>query len=487
MLRDEHGHGHRPTNSFVRCADNHLEPSVDRDSSTVPAAVERAKFHLLHVHKLQLDQCRVHFRKLRGRERKHHAAGVGRERCGQHRALNIVWVNLPSGLAAAPGPSNSITIYMNIMGSNVMSSTGPTGEAPELSSSFGQYDDGSSVFTFYSNAVSTNGYNYVNGIAGDFNVLTQTGPFGASIPTLQLGGAGSGNGESVAWVNSGVAGNGIVEGWFKIGINTNAYFTFRGASSSTQTNYLMGDGWSGTGSAAVYMNAGSPSVIFGQGSSLITWTWASGNFVGSTLSMNVYNQPYGTLQASGSGTDTNLGGGNTYVGLAVWQGSSGPGYFSFWRVRAYPPNGVMPSCSICVAGVVLPTVTPMVFSPGNSIMQGAFDTVTSTTSGTGDTIAIEDCVGSGTSCTPSTVLATNSVGSNSVTYNLNGMGVGNFIFDACDTTHGVCSATNTVVISNAPYLHVLQQWGHLVQLRIRSFGLLRVFLQWRVLGRRASL
>ncbi len=60
------------------------------------------------------------------------------------------WVNLASDtMAASPGPGNSITVYMDFMPSSVMSSSGPTGEAPQISGTYAQYDNGGSVFPYY--------------------------------------------------------------------------------------------------------------------------------------------------------------------------------------------------------------------------------------------------------------------------------------------------------------------------------------------------
>lgn len=56
----------------------------------------------------------------------------------------IVWVKIPAGVAAGTS-----TIYMDFMPSNIMSANGPTGEASELSGSYGQYDNGGNVFALY--------------------------------------------------------------------------------------------------------------------------------------------------------------------------------------------------------------------------------------------------------------------------------------------------------------------------------------------------
>ncbi|MEM3212265.1 MAG: DUF2341 domain-containing protein, partial [Candidatus Micrarchaeaceae archaeon] len=73
----------------------------------------------------------------------------------------IVWINLPNGI----GASSSITIYMDFMPSNVMSASGPTGEAPQLSSTYAEYDNGASVFSAYVNGdTPTSDFNVASGI-----------------------------------------------------------------------------------------------------------------------------------------------------------------------------------------------------------------------------------------------------------------------------------------------------------------------------------
>ena len=59
-----------------------------------------------------------------------------------------VWVNLGSDTIS---PGGSITIYMNFMSTNVMSASGPTGEAPQLSTPYAQNDNGARVFASYWN------------------------------------------------------------------------------------------------------------------------------------------------------------------------------------------------------------------------------------------------------------------------------------------------------------------------------------------------
>ncbi len=58
-----------------------------------------------------------------------------------------VWIADPYSI----GASSNQTIYMNFVNYSVLSSNGPTGEAPNLSPSYGQYDDGALIFLNYFN------------------------------------------------------------------------------------------------------------------------------------------------------------------------------------------------------------------------------------------------------------------------------------------------------------------------------------------------
>ncbi len=60
----------------------------------------------------------------------------------------VYWINLGSSIIPANG---TLTIYMNFMQSNIMSSSGPTGEAPQLTGTYAQLDNGANVFGYYTN------------------------------------------------------------------------------------------------------------------------------------------------------------------------------------------------------------------------------------------------------------------------------------------------------------------------------------------------
>ncbi len=63
----------------------------------------------------------------------------------------VVWVRLPASIPA----HGNVTIYMDILPSPVMSAAGPTGEAPQLSPSYAEFDNGAKVFDFYDNFAGT--------------------------------------------------------------------------------------------------------------------------------------------------------------------------------------------------------------------------------------------------------------------------------------------------------------------------------------------
>ena len=103
-------------------------------------------------------------------------------------STSVWWVNMGADTMTANGiVGNTITIYMDFMPGNVMSPSGPTGEAPEeynggpnsdcspncAQTTYAQYDNGALVFpTFYDNFAGS--YTYVN----DSGIQTGTPPPG---------------------------------------------------------------------------------------------------------------------------------------------------------------------------------------------------------------------------------------------------------------------------------------------------------------------
>jgi hypothetical protein len=256
-----------------------------------------------------------------------------------------VWVNLPNGIPA----SSSLNIYLGFASktTNLLSSSGTSGigEAPQLSSTYAQYDDGASVFTYYYNvnpasitgwnitqtsvglstsAPSGNHYNAPNAY---YSSSCQAGVFETSIPGL-------GENEIISYET------------YTTGVNgANFYFLV----NSSQDGPMAELGTAGYGSGLL-SSAGPCSYSNPRGPIESENTWYKNDIViaGSTAyyyigpSTNLLGQ-LGTQINSVSITPK-----GKYIGFdgAYDYGSdSGNTYYNDIIIRAYPPNGVMPSVS----------------------------------------------------------------------------------------------------------------------------------------------
>jgi PGF-pre-PGF domain-containing protein len=260
-------------------------------------------------------------------------------------ANTIYWLNISGGIPA----NTKFRIFMGFAttSTNLFNKIS-TGEAPQLSATYGEYDDGAQVFDFYSQG-NVSQYSIVNG--GKLSLINQTTPYSQNAPVLSLTGSGSTatSQETVAWLNKPYVGNNvIIEGWINISANDNALFAARGSSATTDTNYLLGSGWSG-GQAVITYESGSTNTVLGTSGTRSTgWHWVSTYLSGSALNASVYSsQPYlgGTLLAATTATSTQISPSDSYLGIAVGAGQTSQAYFYQWRARAYPPNGVMPGAT----------------------------------------------------------------------------------------------------------------------------------------------
>jgi len=252
--------------------------------------------------------------------------------CSSTASQATFWINLPSGI-----PANSVvTVNMVFEPTSTNYDGVYAGEAPQLSSTYAQYDNGASVFNNYWNFVGTSlptslvqeGGGTVtvnNGITlstngGDVLVrsanaipypqivdsLIQTS-VSSTFPTAVIGEATS----STAFVQYGWLQNGYAWDYYQ------NYWRLEYTTASTRA-----------GVAAVNSN-----IIAGDVYSIV-WV-AVGN---EKTYINYINQV--------SGADTTI---NSIGNYYVWLGIDASGTYSYsaqWlRTRAYPPNGVMPSVS----------------------------------------------------------------------------------------------------------------------------------------------
>ncbi len=242
----------------------------------------------------------------------------------------VVWVNLPGGI----GAQGTNTIYMDFMPDNVMSASGPTGEAPQLSSTYAEYDNGASVFSLYDNFAGTSmpsGFTFSSDITTSVNN-------GLSISSNSFNQYGYYSGSSYS-------GNVIVE---------------EAAMATTIAN--PGDSQNGVGVTntvisifdSLAMNNPSTSPAGGTVyEGYLYYSYSSRGLLSQTISMNTLEILGFTGSSSGmsiqynyntiSTTSTPLS--SPYYILITQMGPNSADVIHWLRARAYPPNGVMPGVS----------------------------------------------------------------------------------------------------------------------------------------------
>jgi len=228
-----------------------------------------------------------------------------------------VWVNLPNGIPA----SSSLTIYLGFASktTNLLSSSGTSGigEAPQLSSTYAQYDDGASVFNVYQNFAGSScpsgwicqsGATIDNGVTLNGADINSTSAYSPQIlDAYVVSTSGNAKGEAIEYFtnseNNAFNTNQPYWGHGNIGSTVNGNTNVNANPPDFTGPYIQSLGWNG---------------------STLYW-WA--NYT------NEYTE--GTSLSSSS---------QYYLQIAAWP-SGAPAVIQWVRTRAYPPNGVMPSVS----------------------------------------------------------------------------------------------------------------------------------------------
>jgi len=246
----------------------------------------------------------------------------------QSRLLTI-WLKLVNGIPA----KSSTTIYLYFNGSNnLLSSSGTTGigEAPQLSPTYAQYDDGASVFSaFYQNFA------------------------GTSCPSgWTCSGVAINNGLSIT--DSGTTSGADIETTSTYGTSVLDWYGY--ATVPTGPVYWTNLGW--------YSSTSNP-----EGNDWILWNGDSNYFYGTAPAVTATALPTTTPSSASAGSSPNYvfsianDGTNAYYYLnysvesTTYAMQTATNYIEFrtssnnvfvqWvRIRAYPPNGVMPSVTI---------------------------------------------------------------------------------------------------------------------------------------------
>ncbi|MGC8586633.1 MAG: hypothetical protein ACP5K5_03790 [Candidatus Micrarchaeia archaeon] len=239
----------------------------------------------------------------------------------------IFWVKLP---VAIP-PGKSITIDMFLLPYAVNYDGVYAGEAPQLSSTYGEYDNGANIFLAYW------------GFEGQSLPSTLT-PYTASGATITV------NNKLTVNTGSGPWGGVVSSSNYTAPVISEAYIVSQsgGALSggiAQQTGPLASspgydfNGWSGSigeGSLSGGMSATQNINLQVAVPGVNGQAWTAQN-------AQQYYKGYSTSYASS--TDLSLPS-SVYISAGVYCCSSGDTITYYWlRVRAYPPNGVMPSVS----------------------------------------------------------------------------------------------------------------------------------------------
>jgi len=260
------------------------------------------------------------------------------------------WINLPKGITA----SNSITIYLGFAGANnLLSSSGTTGigEAPQLSSTYGQYDDGASVFNTYLNFVGTSlPSSFTASASSDGTVRINNG--------LTLG-TGTSDQPSWAYILSTATYSPQIVEFYMSGVPTSpggygGVSTDWGYSSSTSpgpqaqgpnynnnfANLIGGAIWSASGGFQ-YQLWNDNTEVSSSGGALNTGLY------GTYINPLMFYYNYATELSSSTTVSS-----NNYLLLGISSAGSHAGspasetiQVDWFRTRAYPPGGSMPSVS----------------------------------------------------------------------------------------------------------------------------------------------
>jgi len=267
------------------------------------------------------------------------------------------WVLLPNGIPA----SGAITIFLQV-------SNGPaldgvyTGEAPQLSSPYGQYDNGANVFTNYWNFAGT--YlpaSFTSGVSSDGTLTVNNGlTLGTSVWTSP----------SYAYIvsNSTYAPQQIVE-FYMSGIPTSP-----GGLGGVSTDWGFSSGTNPLPDEGISNNFENlfGGAIYSAGGSYTYQLWVENTEVASspTTGLNtgvygIYINPvtlyynYAVVLSSSASSPNNfyLLLGISSPGNNAYQPSGEEILVVWFRTRAYPPNGIMPTLQSLTASVTQYIIT----------------------------------------------------------------------------------------------------------------------------------
>lgn len=262
------------------------------------------------------------------------------------------WLKLADGIPA----DSAVTVYMGCSTSETnFFNTQTTGEAPELSVIYGEYDDGSNVFSAYYDMGSNPVVSVNVPQGGVYSVESSIGPLGSTQPILQWTGYSGGN-ELALFPSTPLPPNLAITAWVKT--NSQPFDIGLGvtASSSQYNGYFVDPGEGYNANFAIWSSSSEPSNNGWAGilqsvpysMSPDSWYTLELQLLGNTLTG--YVEPFqNTLDASSSSATVSAGISQSQfdtVMLAPYANSASQ--TTEWALvvaRALPPNGIMPTAS----------------------------------------------------------------------------------------------------------------------------------------------
>lgn len=205
-----------------------------------------------------------------------------------------------------------------------------TGEAPNLSSTYAEYDDGSSVFNFYDNFAGTSvSPEWVQSVPSGTTITQDNGVTITTSSSSSYGGL---------ILSKGFTGIQIFEGHITSVSGVAAGLALQNGNTSSSGgidfNYWGGSVATGTMSGGM-TNNNNPNLQVSTGIMGGAWTGSSSqvwykNYQSYSGTQNAYSLPS-----------------TVYPSIGIYQSSPSTSISFQWvRTRAYPPNGVMPAVSI---------------------------------------------------------------------------------------------------------------------------------------------
>jgi hypothetical protein len=310
----------------------------------------------------------------------------------------LYWLNLPNGLWG----NNVTTVYMGFASESTnLFNPETTGEAPELSPVYGEYDDGINVFTeMYTNFAGTSEpLDWSHSIASDGTVFYSNG--------LSLSGGSTGNmeyfntqvypGGVIFDIDDTSSSYGILNAYWatsapnsiggnKINFYTGSPGVEAGGGKISSTHYSLG---ASNGSSYATATAGMASVP-----NIISNSWQSSNYASASFNYANNVSISNALPKLGFSYPVILNSASyIQIGTCQWA-----------RIRTYPPNGVMPSVSFGPLVSVPPSVSNTTMTSTTTLMSISTLMVRETT-----TLFATSTLPAQTSTTTATIVTTTTV------------------------------------------------------------------------------